>query len=164
MHIRIAAPGDLAAIDAIYNQGIAAGMTADLRPLDPERRRQWLEEHAPGAHPVFVAEQEGNIIGWLSLSPYRKGREALRFVAEISYYLDNKWQGKGFGSQLMAFGIKAAKERGYRHLVAILLEYNTASTALLRKYGFEQWGLLPGIADFSGKRTGHLYYGLHIED
>ncbi len=44
-------------------------------------------------------------------------------------------------------------------LLAIVLEWNDASVRLLEKFGFQKWGTLPEVADFSGHLCGHLYYG-----
>ena len=35
------------------------------------------------------------ITGWASLSPYRAGRGAFDYTAEVSYYIDNKHHRKG---------------------------------------------------------------------
>ena len=43
--------------------------------------------------------------------------------------------------------------------MAILLDCNSASIALLKKYGFSEWGRLPEIACLSGCYFDHLYYG-----
>ncbi len=48
-------------------------------------------------------------------------------------------------------------------LFAILLDVNTSSVGILEKFGFEQWGHLPGVADFDGALCGHLYYGRRVE-
>jgi len=34
---------------------------------------------------------------------------------------------------------------------------------LAEKFGFKEWGCLPGIADFNGEICSHLYYGLKIK-
>ena len=47
-------------------------------------------------------------------------------------------------------------------LVAILLNKNPASIALLDKYGFECWGVMPGIARIQDQEADHLYYGLKL--
>jgi RimJ/RimL family protein N-acetyltransferase len=47
-------------------------------------------------------------------------------------------------------------------LVAILLDQNPASIALLHRFGFSRWGVMPGIALIKGERADHLYYGLKL--
>ena len=99
---RIATPTDLSAIVAIYNQTIAArNTTADTTPFTVEARLDWFNAHSAGEYPIYVCEaDDGQALGWLSLSPYR-GRSALARTAEVSYYVDYACHGKGIGSALM---------------------------------------------------------------
>jgi phosphinothricin acetyltransferase len=154
---------DLPALVDIYNQSIPSQQsTGDMQPLRVEDRRGWFEEHRPEAHPIFVAEVEGQVAGWCSLSAYRPGRAALRFTAEISYYIALDHHRQGIGTALVEHALAACPALQIRHLFAIVLEGNQASLSLLEKMGFEQWGYLPRVADFDGKEVGHLYYGRHV--
>jgi L-amino acid N-acyltransferase YncA len=163
MIIRLAQIDDLPAIVDIYNQAIPSRKsTGDTQPLRVEERLTWFREHRPDAHPIFVAEVEGQVAGWCSLSPYRPGRAALRFTAEISYYIASAHQRQGIGTALVEHALAACPALQIRHLIAIVLEGNQASLRLLEKLGFEQWGYLPRVADFDGKEVGHLYYGRHL--
>lgn len=165
MQIRIATPEDLEQIVTIYNQAVLQGnCTADIEPLTVMERKEWFSEHTPRNYPIFV--MEGNtyneIWGWCSLSAHRKGRMALRHVAEVSYYVDEKQQGKGIGKQLMLHAIKMAPTHGLNNLFAILLDTNKISIALLEKNGFEQWGHLPDIAEFEDRKCGQFIYGRKV--
>jgi L-amino acid N-acyltransferase YncA len=163
MIIRLAQMDDLPALVDIYNQSIPSQQsTGDMQPLRVEDRRGWFEEHRPEAHPIFVAEVEGQVAGWCSLSAYRPGRAALRFTAEISYYIALDHHRQGIGTALVEHALAACPALQIRHLFAIVLEGNQASLSLLEKMGFEQWGYLPRVADFDGKEVGHLYYGRHV--
>jgi len=160
---RIAAEDDLPAITEIYNQAVALrSATADLAPVSVENRKAWLARHDPGQYPVFVAEDEGTVTGWCSLSPYRPGRMALRHTAEISYYIHEDFRGLGVGSRLISDVIDRCPALGIKVLFAILLDINTTSVGILEKFGFEQWGHLPNVASFDGKECGHLYYGRRL--
>jgi|SRR5215213_7450872 len=163
MLIRLAQIDDLPAILDIYNRSIPSKQsTGDTRPLQVEDRLTWFREHLPDTHPIFVADVDGDVAGWCSLSAYRPGRAALRFTAEISYYLAPAYQRRGIGTALVEHALAACPRLGIRHLFAIVLEGNQASLKLLEKMGFAQWGYLPRVADFDGKEVGHLYYGRHL--
>jgi phosphinothricin acetyltransferase len=163
MKIRVAQIADLATIVDIYNQSIPSHRsTGDTQPLRVEDRMIWFEEHPPDAHPIFVAEVEGQVAGWCSLSAYRPGRAALRFTAEISYYIDLAYHRRGIGTALIERALTACPALQITHLIAIVLEGNQASLKLLEKMGFEQWGYLPRVANFDGTEVGHLYYGRHV--
>jgi phosphinothricin acetyltransferase len=96
------------------------------------------------------------------LSAYRAGRAALRFTAEISYYIARAYHRQGIGTALIEHALAACPGVQIKHVFAIVLENNAASIRLLEKLGFEKWGYLPRVADFDGKEVGHLYYGRHV--
>jgi phosphinothricin acetyltransferase len=163
MKIRPATGKDLPAINDIYNQAVEDGFsTAHLQALSLEERKSWFRAHDPRIYPVFVVEGEQGIAGWLSLGPYRKGRQALAHVSEVSYYVKRRERGKGYGSMLLAHAIRIAPGIGYSVLIAILLDRNPASIGLLEKYNFCEWGRMPGIARIKGQSADHLYFGLEI--
>jgi L-amino acid N-acyltransferase YncA len=163
MMIRFAQMEDLPVIVDIYNQAIPSKQsTGDIQPVRVEDRMTWFEEHLPDEHPIFVADVEGQVAGWCSLSAYRPGRAALRFTAEISYYIGPAHQRQGIATALIEYALAACPALQIRHLFAIVLEGNQASLRLLEKMGFEKWGHLPGVADFDGREVGHLYYGRHV--
>jgi L-amino acid N-acyltransferase YncA len=163
MIIRFAQPDDLPSIMDIYNQSIPSQRaTGDTQPVRVEDRLTWFQEHRSDKHPIFLAEVDGEVVGWCSLSPYRPGRAALRFTAEISYYIDLAYHRQGIATALVEHAMAACPSLQIKHLFAIVLEGNAASLNLLEKMGFEQWGYLPRVADFDGKEVGHLYYGRHV--
>jgi L-amino acid N-acyltransferase YncA len=161
--IRIANIDDLDAINDIYNQAIEAGnATADLHPLKPKTRKEWFDLHDANSYPVYIIEMKNKILGWGSLSPYRKGRGALKETAEISYYIHYNYHGIGLGKQLIAYMISDCKRLGLKNLLALLLEINQASIRMLEKFGFERWGYLPDIVKLRGRKCAHLIYGKQI--
>lgn len=163
MEIRIAQQEDLPAINEIYNQAVRQQFcTAHLEEVDLREREQWFAEHKASSFPVYVALAESLIVGWMSLGPYREDRQALAHVAEVSYYVDEANRGKGIGESLLAHAIHHAPEYTFSILVAILLDKNPASIGLLQKFGFEEWGRMPGIARIDGQQADHLYYGLKL--
>lgn len=163
MCIRLASRNDLEALVKIYNQAIETKRcTADTEPFSIEERITWFEEHQSIEYPLYVYEINSKVVGYLYFSGYRPGRKAMRFTAEVSYYIHNDYQGQGIGSKFMEFALEKSKELNYKTLIAILLEWNIPSTKLLEKFGFKEWGRLPNIADFDGKTCSHLYYGLNL--
>lgn len=161
--IRLATPDDLQAIVSIYNEAVAARFaTADLTPVSVDSKRDWFREHEPARYPIHVWEEAGGVSGWCSLSPYRRGRMALRFTAEISYYVRQDYRRQGIASRLIQHALTQGEALQCKNLFAIVLERNTSSRALLEKLGFERWGLLPCVADFDGEECGHVYYGRRL--
>ena len=161
--IRKAKITDLGAINTIFNQAVEARhQTAALNPITTEQRLQWYKDHDVDNYPLFVLEVDYQVIGWLSISKYRRGREALRQVAEVSYYLHKDFQGQGYGTKLVDHAVKIAPEFGFRVLVAILLGHNERSIRLLQKFNFEEWGNLPKTVLIDSELYDHCIYGLRL--
>ena len=165
MKIREATFDDIVSINDIYNQSIPSKIsTADILPVSISKRKKWFKDHVKENYPVFVAEINGEVIGWIALSPYRPGRLALKQTAEVSYFIRKNYQKTGIGTKLMNLIIEKSPEYGFKNLFAILLERNIASIKLLEKMGFEKWAFLPKVANFNGIECGQFYYGKRIYD
>lgn len=162
-NIRKAEILDLTRLTEIYNQAILTKLcTCDTETFTVQERKKWFDEHQENQFPIFVYERKGKVVGYSYISPYRSGRNALRFVCEISYYIDFDYHRQGIGSQLVDYTIREAKDYGFKNLIAILLSCNCGSVTLLKKLGFSQWGILSEIAHFEDISYSHLYYGKKI--
>ncbi len=165
LSIRLANKSDLPVIVGIYNQAIRSKQaTAHLKEFTVDQRENWFNQFNENLYPIYVAVKSEQVVGYVSLSPYRKEREALDKVAEISFYIDANHTGQGIGSTLVKQIIADCKRLKKETLLAILLDVNTASIKLLKKFGFEEWGNLPLHSNFDGVSYGHLYYGLNINE
>ena len=149
MTIRDAASSDAGAICRIYNQGIedrVATLETELRT--PDERRAWLAARSP-RHPVIVAAAAGEIAGWASLNVYN-AREAYRFVADLSIYVDRAWRGKRVGDAMLARMVELAREHAFHKMVLSAFPTNTGGMALYAKHGFctvgiyKEQGMLDG--------------------
>jgi len=90
---------DLEAANEIYNQAVRSKyQTAETQETSLGYRKGWYEEHKSGNYPVFVVEDHDEVVGWVSLSEYRKGRKALRYTSEVSFYIRKDKQGQGIGT------------------------------------------------------------------
>ena len=155
---------DLPRIVDIYNQAIRGGeATGDLDEFEAKERVSWFEQFNE-VYPLYVVEVESDIVGYGTLAPYRQGRRAMSSIAEISFFLDNKFQGLGIGSYLIEYMIEDCRRIGKKTLLAILLDINQKSIALLKKFGFEQWGYFPDIIELMDKKCGQLIFGLKMKD
>ena len=163
LSIRFAQNSHLPAIVDIYNQAIRSRCaTGDMDEFTVVVRIDWFNQHSPDSFPVYVVEMNNKVLGFGSLSPYRPGRRAMDKVAEVSFFLDYNHHHKGIGTALLTHMINDCNRLGINSLIAILLNINIPSIALLKKHGFEQWGLMPQIINFEDKTCDHLYYGLTI--
>jgi L-amino acid N-acyltransferase YncA len=161
---RFAAISDLPRIVEIYNQGVAAGnANADIELISTNDRIDWFKDHDRDSFPIYIIETADKIIGWGSLSPYRKGRGGLRRTAEISYYVDYNFQKQGIGKKLIGHMLEECSRLGIQNVFAIMLDINPPSAGILEYFGFEKWGHLPGIVNLKGKICGQLIYGKNLK-
>ena len=165
MTIRRATSKDYSEIIKIYNHAVDEKFaTADTQHITLESRKDWFAQHSPDIYPIYVAEENEEIIGWCSLSPHRPGRKALQTVAEISYYIHKDHRKKGVASSLINYTIESAKSLGFKNLISILLDLNKPSIYILEKFGFEKWEHLPAVADIDGVICGQFIYGKKLKE
>ncbi|NOR88208.1 MAG: GNAT family N-acetyltransferase [Bacteroidales bacterium] len=163
-NIRLANMEDLTSIVDIYNQAVRSRMaTGDMDEFKVEERLGWFQKFDTDNYPLYVVEKEDKVIGYASISPYRPGRKAMEKVAEISFFMDYSYHGFGIGSRLIEYVIANCKRLGKETLLAILMDINTPSISLLKKFGFVEWGHFPNIINFENTKCGHLVYGLKLK-
>ena len=136
---RPAAADDAEAIRAIRNDVIehstAMWTTKLLSEADGEA---WLAENqARGS--AYVAEADGDVIGFASWSPWRP-KDGYRHTVEDSLYLLAGHQGRGIGTALLGTLIAAAAESGAHVMMASIEATNAPSVALHARLGFEVVG------------------------
>ena len=136
MEIRLADRRDAAGIRAIYNHYVNHSTTLfDMVPRTLDEQVQWLDEHS-GGHPALVAEADGAIVGFGSLSAFRS-RPAYATTVEDSVYLLDGYQGHGIGRRLLEELLRLAAAHGFHSVIARITGENDASIALHAACGFE---------------------------
>ena len=162
MTIRHANESDLPAIVAIYNASIPSRKaTADLEPVSVQSRLAWFQGRSPLQRPVWVIEVEGIVVGWLSFKSFY-GRPAYDATAEISIYISPSVHGRGLGGLLLAQAVKESPNLGIKTLLGFIFAHNQPSLKLFAKFGFQQWGYLPQVAELDGVERDLIIMGLRI--
>jgi phosphinothricin acetyltransferase len=123
---------------------------------------EWFEKHDDNEYPVYVAEIDDIVAGFVYIDYYRPGRIALKQNAEISYFVDKNYRRKGIGKNLIEFMESQCDNLDIKTLFAIIIDNNEASIKLIEKCGYKKWGHLPKIAIIDNVEVGHLYYGKRI--
>lgn len=150
LQIRRATPEDAEATAVIYNQGIASrAATFETELRSPEERRQWILSHSP-RQPVLVAEGEGGVLAWASVSAYRS-RPCYDGVGEFSVYVHQDARGQGVGRRLLTALIAEAAALGYWKLLSRVFVHNLASRQLCRACGFREVGVYERHAKLDGR-------------
>ncbi|MDD2853299.1 MAG: GNAT family N-acetyltransferase [Desulfuromonadaceae bacterium] len=144
VRLRRATLADLPAITDIYNEAVCATTaTFDTEPKLPEDRVQWFNDHDE-THPILVAELDGAVIGWSSLSRWSE-RRAYNLTAESSSYVSTHYRGKGIGRKLKEAMIEEAHRLGLHTLIARIVEGNDESLHLNESLGFVHIGTMKEV-------------------
>jgi len=142
--IRNARLSDVDAITEIYNDAIlTTTATFDTVPKSISERLEWLKSHGD-RHPVIVAEMDGTVVGWASLSPWSE-RIAYAHTAETSFYVKSVYRGQGIGRKLKAAIIDEARRLSFHTLIARIAEGGDISLHLSESFGFVRVGTLKEV-------------------
>lgn len=141
--IRRATPRDLAVLTDLYNHYVTTtAITFDVEPYTPETRRPWLESFAPGGrHQLFVAEEEGRVVGYAGTRGFRDKR-AYENSVETSVYLAPGATGRGLGAALYERLFAAIADSDAHRAIAGITLPNDASVALHVRFGFREVGVM----------------------
>ena len=139
VHLRLAERRDAEAIRSIYNpEVLESTVTFDLVPRSLEEQRAWMTARS-GAHAVLVAERDGEVVGFASLSSYRD-RPAYSTTVEDSVYVSRECRGAGVGSALLNELVRLGSAHGFHTAIARIVGNHEASIALHARCGFEAIG------------------------
>ncbi len=142
--VRPARYEDLPRILDIYNhEVIHSTATYDTEPRTMEEQEKWYAHHGD-MHPVIVAESEGRVLGWASLSPWAE-RAAYASSVEDSVYVAHDARRRGVGRVLLRALIDTARGRGYHAVLGRISADNEASMRLHAEEGFVTVGTLKEV-------------------
>jgi len=144
MLIRPATLQDQPGILEIYNESVLhSTATFDTDPRSPEKQLEWFNRHKAN-HPVLVAEDDGKIAGWASLSPW-SDRCAYDSTVEVSVYLAPEQRGKGLGFQLLQQVTEAGRKAGNHTVISRISSDNLASIRIHEKAGYSTVGTMKEV-------------------
>ena len=137
VHIRDAQESDIGSINDIYNYYVLnSTCTAQTEPEQKEGREQWLRDHT-GKYVAIVAEWEGQVVGWGSLSKYHR-RFAYWPTTEDSIYIRHDMLHRGIGKTILEELIKRARANGFHSIMGVISSEQLASIKLHQRYGFKE--------------------------
>lgn len=87
----------------------------------------------------LIARNGDSILGWAALSPV-SSRCVYAGVAEVSIYIDEKYQGQKIGTMLLEKLIEVSEKNGYWTLQSGIIKENISSLKLHKKCGFREIG------------------------
>src|SRR5258706_11610639 len=141
MLIRPAADGDRNPIWNVIEPIIRAGETYTL-PHKMDKKAA-IEYWQCEAHEVFVAEENGDIVGTYFLQANQQGGGG--HVANCGYMTAVTATGRGVARAMCAHSLDCARERGFRAMqYNFVISTNERAVRLWQSFGFEIVGRLPG--------------------
>lgn len=138
--IRRAKRDDIWQLTEIYNDAILhTTATFDTELKGVEDRTRWYEAHI-GKHVLLVCEEDGNVVGYASLSRYRE-KDAYDGAVELSVYVHSDYRGRGIGRALMEEILSwAEKCREIVTVISLITSENAVSIHLHEAFGFSFCG------------------------
>ncbi len=111
--------------------------TDGWRSVAEERRYlRALKRHPDAA--VFVAEEDGTIVGRLSIA--RDPHQASRHVADLGLMVADGHRRRGIGRALLEQAVAWGREAGVRKLELHVFPWNEPAILLYERFGFEREG------------------------
>lgn len=150
MKIRPAIMEDIKEITEIYNDAILHTVaTFDTETRTIEQQLEWFNQHDE-THPIIVAELDGSVVGWASLSKW-SDRKAYDKTVEISVYVKEGNRGKGIGKELIKTIVQIGEKLGHRNILSRITTGNDSSIHLHRLVGFEDVGTMRKVGEKFGE-------------
>jgi L-amino acid N-acyltransferase YncA len=147
--IRAANDSDLAAIRAIYNEGIEDRIaTLETEARTVEDIADWWRQR-DSRYTVLVATENGEVVGWASLNRFSH-RCAHAAIADLSVYIARAYRGRGIGLSLLTSLEPLAREAGFHKIVLHALDANDHGKRLYRKCGYAEVGVFKEHGQLDG--------------
>ena len=160
--VRMAMESDLGTINDIYNYYVPVSTcTYQEESETMDDRRLWFRLHGE-KHPVTVALDNDQVVGWGSLSPFRE-RSAYRFTVENSVYVHHEHHRRGIGALLLEDLIERSRHLGHRVIIAAIDGEQTASVAMHSKFDFKKVGEFHRVGFKFGRWLDVIYMELDLE-
>lgn len=118
-----------------YDGLMPASLLAGLDTAD--RTKQWQRQLCSGDSGVFVAEQHGTIVGFVSCGPCRDGSGNAEIYA---LYLDRSVQGQGVGRALWQHAADWLRAGDYEQVQVWVLDTNTLARGFYETAGLKADG------------------------
>lgn len=164
MEIRDVRESDAEAIAAIYAHHVLNGTASyDLEPPATEFHLEKVRRIGAKGWPFLIAEEGGQVAGYAYVTQFRD-RDAYRFTAEDSIYVERGRMGRGVGGTLLRALLDQSAAYGFRTIIAVIGGAEPASIALHAKFGFAEAGRLRAVGWKHGQWLDSVYMQLTFQD
>lgn len=112
-------------------------------------------------YPAFVIKLDVRVVGFCFLKAYNSF-PTFKSTAEITYFIDEKYAGKGLGKIALDKLIEAAQKQGITTILASVSSKNAHSLSFHRKNGFTDCGRFEQIGRKFGETFDVVYFSKQI--
>ncbi len=113
---------------------------------------------------IFVAEVEGQIVGFQTIEPFATYSRALAHVAVIGTFVLQDLRGQGIGAQLLETTLDFAYLMGYEKFIAYVRASNDEAQAFYQKLGFVPKGTLEQQVKIDGQYDDQVLMEMFIPE
>lgn len=160
--IRQATIEDVPAMLDIFNANILHSTAIYMyEPQTLEQRQEWFTGKLTRNEPIFVYEEQGDVVGYATYGPFRPYPANL-YTVEHSVYVHENHHRKGIGEKLMHELIEHAKDRGIKTMVGGIDATNIASIRAHEKLGFTYSGTIKNAGYKFGEWLDLAFYQLNL--
>ncbi len=155
--IRTINEADIPVCLAWYNHYIKnSSATFEETPLSIEEFSSRAKRIAE-TYPWLMLEEGGKAVGYAYLDRFNV-RNAYRYTADVTVYLDPRETGKGYGRKLMEALEEEAKKQNIHKLISLVTEGNLASEKLHASLGYRKAVCLEHVGYKFGRWLGVTWY------
>ncbi|KGR76025.1 GNAT family N-acetyltransferase [Ureibacillus manganicus] len=154
---------DLETVNEIFNDAILN--TTALYKYSPEtieQRIEWFLAKEKNNDPIFVLEENGEVVGFATYSQFRP-YPAYKYTVEHSVYVHKDHYRKGIGSKLMKHLITEAEKREVKTMIACIDASNEGSILSHQKLGFYYTGKIQNAGYKFGRWLDIVFYQLDLK-
>ena len=143
--IRLAGAWDATAIAGIWNPVIRdSTITFNAVEKDPDDLVRFLTTRADAGHATFVAEEEGEVLGFATYGQFRAGVGYARSMEHTIMIADGA-RGRGLGAALLEAVEAHAREGGAHSMIAGVSGANEVGIAFHGARGYKEIARVPEV-------------------
>lgn len=157
MTFREATRADIAAMLEIYRPYVESTTVSFEYETPSLEEFSARFERITGSFPWLVAEEDGVIAGY-AYADRAFERRAYAWDADLSVYIDRRFQGRGIGRRFYELLEEALFFMGYVHVYALVTEENASSRAFHEAMGYEKMCVMKDVGFKMGKWLDVIWY------
>lgn len=123
-----------------------------------ERIREFVLGNIRHGYPQYVAERDGELVGWADIVPGR--RDSTRHCGALGMGVARGFRGKGIGYKLLSRAIEHCWDMGLKRIELEVLVHNSEAIALYENVGFQHEGRLRKARLIDGEYQDVFHMGL----